>query len=500
MSLQHLTSGLAPNTPVLVGIGTAMQKSTDPSRSLEASDLMIAAARNAVSDSGVADAMDHCDSIAVPRGTWQYSDPARLIAKALGATRAKTVLANIGVLQQTIISNACNNIQNGEQSVALICGGEAKYRALQISKQGLDIVDTDQQGIEPDTFITIEDDIISPVEMQRGMAMPVTPYAIMESAMRHAEGTDIAQHRRELGQLYARFAAIAAKNPDAWIRDGFSADEISQESDRNRMLAFPYTKRMNTQWNVDQASALLLCSLKTAQQWGVAPEKMLFPLSSTESDHMTLVSERAELNRCHGARIAGLRAAELANTNVGDIDYLEFYSCFPAAVKAYAHELGIAPDKSPVVTGSMAFAGGPLNNFVIQSTATIGRLLRTDTGKTGMVSSVSGMLTKQAFAVWSTTPPADSFQFDDVSAQTAGCAKQLPLNPDFQGVAEVAGYTVNSIPGFPDSLIAVCSTASGERAIATSSDAELINAACNTELCGKNIHVGPDSELSFKTS
>ncbi|MEM8496484.1 MAG: acetyl-CoA acetyltransferase [Pseudomonadota bacterium] len=488
----------SPNTPVLVGIGTAMQKHDDPAQSLEASMLMALAAQRAGEDCGQPELLTRCDSILVPKGTWNYSDPARLIADEINATGAKTVLANIGVLQQTIITRACETILNGEQEFALVCGGETKYRAMRASRLGIDPNDTMQTDIEPDEFLTISDDIISPVEMERGMAMPVTPYAMMESAMRYADGDSIEKNRQDLGSLYATFSEIASNNPDAWIRDRFTAEEIAFESERNRMLAFPYTKRMNTQWNVDQSAALLFCSLSKAQELGLDPAKFVFPLAATESDHMTLVSERAELHRCHGAAIAGKRVAELAEVSLSSIDLLDLYSCFPAAVKAYSRELGIGKERSLVVGGSMAFAGGPLNNFVLQSTATMGRLLRKEPQKIGLVSAVSGMLTKQGFCVWSATPNRTGFQYDDVSDATARAVLTTPLNADYAGRARVAGYTVNSIPGFPDSLVAICDTAGGERAIATSDNTVFIKKVCKEELCGRDVLVSDGSELHIE--
>ncbi len=490
-------SNPSPNTPVLIGVGTAMQKHDDPLQSLEAAQLMMLAARRAGDDCGRADVLALCDSIQVPKGTWSYSDPARLIANDIGATRATTVLADIGVLQQTIITRACNAILNGEQRIALVCGGEAKYRALRASRLGIDGAETVQDGAQPDEFLSINEDIVSPFELQRGMAMPVTPYAMMESAMRYAAGDSIAKNRQDLGDLYAGFNEIARRNPDAWIRDVYTADDIAFESERNQMLAFPYTKRMNTQWNVDQAAALLLCSYSKAQELGIEPSKYVFPLAATESDHMTLVSERAELHRCYGAGIAGRRAAELAGVSIDDIELLDLYSCFPAAVKAYAKELGIEDNRPLVVGGSMAFAGGPLNNFVLQSTATMARLLRKEPQKTGLVSAVSGMLTKQGFCVWSATANGTGFKSDDVSALTANAVATIALNPQYSGQARVAGYTVNSIPGFPVALIAVCDTASGERAIASSEDSALIKQACSEELCGRQVSITNDSKLQF---
>jgi len=283
------------------------------------------------------------------------------------------------------------------------------------------------------------------------------------------------------------------------VREDYSAADISEQSSRNKMLAFPYTKRMNTQWNVNQASALLFCSLAKARQLELNASAWVFPLAATESDHMTLVSERADLSRCPGAGIAGRRVLELVDCDIDSIDFLDFYSCFPAAVKAYARELDVQANRPLVIGGSMAFAGGPLNNFVLQSTATMARTLRQNPAKKGLVSCVSGMLTKQAFGVWSCTPAEHEFRTDDVSVATAKAVNCRKLNPDYQGGARVAGYTVNRIPGFPDSLVAVCDTPDNGRAIATSDDPALITQVCEQEFCGRDIQVVQDHCIQSST-
>ena len=50
---------------------------------------------------------------------------------------------------------------------------------------------------------------------------------------------------------------------------------------------------------------------------------------------------------------------------------VEVYSCFPAAVRVQQRALGLDPTGPPTVTGGMAFAGGPFNNFVLQSIAEV---------------------------------------------------------------------------------------------------------------------------------
>ena len=62
------------------------------------------------------------------------------------------------------------------------------------------------------------------------------------------------------------------------------------------------------------------------------------------------------------------------------------------------------PTTTPTVTGGMAFAGGPFNNFVLQSMVPVVRALRAEPASLGMVTTVSGLLTKPGIGVWSGTP------------------------------------------------------------------------------------------------
>ncbi len=74
-----------------------------------------------------------------------------------------------------------------------------------------------------------------------------------------------------------------------------------------------------------------------------------------------------------------------------------------------ARELGLALDdpRGLTVTGGMTFAGGPLNNYVLQAMVALTDLLRADPSAIGLSTSVSGMLTKQGLGLWSATPPTE---------------------------------------------------------------------------------------------
>jgi hypothetical protein len=70
------------------------------------------------------------ESISVPQGMWEYRNPGKLIADALGCPRAKSILAGLGVLQLQLLSDLCNAIAAGERDVGVVTAGEAKYRRL----------------------------------------------------------------------------------------------------------------------------------------------------------------------------------------------------------------------------------------------------------------------------------------------------------------------------------------------------------------------------------
>ena len=96
-------------TPVLVGIGVATQREDDPSRAAEPLDLMIAAVRAAAADTLVEPQalLAGVGRIAVPKGRWRYRNPGGDIARAIGADGAISILGSVGVLQQTLIADAC---------------------------------------------------------------------------------------------------------------------------------------------------------------------------------------------------------------------------------------------------------------------------------------------------------------------------------------------------------------------------------------------------------
>ena len=241
-----------------------------------------------------------------------------------------------------------------------------KHRASQFERAGGER-DHRSASAVPDDVWRPAADILAPIEIANHLGTPVRQYAVIENALRHAEGRSLEVHRNEVASLWSEMSRVAAENPDAWSRDFVAVDRIRDAGAGNRMLAFPYTKLHNSQWNVDQAAGLIFTSAALARREGVPESQWIHPRAVVESNYMLPLVHRAELHRCAAFRIAGRRAAELAALRLAQLAHFELYSCFPVAVRVQQRELGIPRQRPVTVTGGMAFAGGPLNNFVLQA-------------------------------------------------------------------------------------------------------------------------------------
>jgi acetyl-CoA C-acetyltransferase len=489
-----MPTSLDPRTPVLVGAGVASQREEDPLRALEPVALMVRALESAADDAGSRDLLARADAIAVPRGFAAYADPGRLVADGLGAKRARTRLAEIGVLQTSLFGRAARAIAEGSADVVLVTGGEAKYRDARARRSGGEAPLTVQRDVEPDEVWRPAADIVHPLEIERGIPAPVHQFAVIENALRRVEGLTVAEHRRAVAELWAGFSRVAVDNPDAWSREAVDPGEIEVPSDRNRMLAFPYTKLHTSQWNVDQAAGLIFCSVAAARAARIPEERWIFPRAVVESNHMIPLCERAELHRAPGFQVAGRRAFERAGVTADDLTHLELYSCFPAAVRVQIRELELPPGATLSVTGGMTFAGGPLNNFVLQALARLVQLLREAPRGCGLVTALSGIIAKQAVTIWA-REPGPGFVYEDVAREVARVTPTVRVVGDYVGPARVASSTVVWGPAGPWYAVALCDVGGGLRTLARSEEPALLRALTEQELGGRAVRVAPQGAL-----
>jgi acetyl-CoA C-acetyltransferase len=456
---------------VLVGAGAVTQRATDARDARDVFGLMTAATEQAGADCGAPAALGRIDLVLVPKGVWSYGNPGGVVAARCGSPEARSVLADVGILQQTLLTRAAEAVADGDADVVLVTGGEAKHRDQLAARAGMTLDATDQSTREPDELLLPTGEILSRTEIERGLVMPVHQYALMESAIGHAAGRTPEEQRARVTDLWARFAAVAAGNDEAWDRSGPDAAAIGTPAPGNRMLATPYTKQLSSQWNVDQAAAVLVMAADTASALGVPRERWVFPHAAAESNHMVTLPRRAELHRWPAFEaVAG--ALGLTGPGAARPEVVELYSCFPAAVQVQADALGWPVDDPLTVTGGMTFGGGPLNNAVLQGLVALVRRLRAAPGETGLITSVSGFLTKPGASLWSTREPAAGFRAADVTAEAAARTEEIPLVPDATGEAAVAGHTVVFEHGAPARAVAILDVAGG-RTIASCGDVEV---------------------------
>lgn len=510
-----------PTTPVLIGAAAVDQRVEEPGGGVDAATLMIRAARAAAADalggdppSVPASARAHVAErggrsstgdgllgsvgwVAALEGTCRYPHPGRLVADAIGAPSAAAHLGPVGVAQEEIIARACRAVADGQADVALVVGGETKYRATLAARAGIEATVTEQPGVPPEPGLPFSAVGVTDLELERGLVEPVAAYAAIDTALAARRGWSADEHRRRLGALWEGFARVAASNPAAWDRTAPSAAEILTPGPENRMVAWPYTRRLASNWNVDQAGALLICSVAEARRRGITEERWVFPLASAVSNHAVPVAQRRRLDRSPGAAAAARAAFDHAGCELGGVDHVDLYSCFPAAVQVFAEELGLplVPDAAPTVTGGMTFAGGPLNNYVVQALVRLVQLLRAEPGSVGLSTSVSGYVTKQGLGLWSTRPPDSPYRALDVTDEVAAMDEPVPLGDGGSEPAAVLGHTVMFSRGEPSRVVAVLETAEGRRTIGWSNDADLAGAAVAGPFVDRRVRVGDDGEL-----
>ena len=266
----------------------------------------------------------------------------------------------------------------GKADIIILTGGETTRTRARMTKAGV----TPEWRTTDEAPTPVSEDLRMnmPEELERRIMMPIQIYPLFETALRARSGRSIDEHQRHISELWSRFAEVATNNPYAWDRKGHTAEEIRTVTEKNRMVGFPYPKMMNSNNDVDMSAALLMCSAATATSLGVPRDRWVFPQSGTDCHEHHFISHRWTFDRTPAIELGGRMALELAGTGLDDVDLIDLYSCFPAAVQLGAQSLGLPLDRPLTRTGGLPFAGGPWNNYVMHSIATVMRELRDGTG------------------------------------------------------------------------------------------------------------------------
>jgi acetyl-CoA C-acetyltransferase len=487
---------LDPRTPVLIGTGQVVQRANGLDDATDAVGMMVQAIEKAATDAGLS-SVPNPDSIRVVNLlSWKYGNPAQFIAEDLKLTpREFGYSAMGGNTPQTLVNAASRQILAGELDLVILTGGETTRTRARYRKAGVE-PQWRTSDVEP---VLVSEDLTMnmPEELERKIMMPIQIYPMFETALRAQAGRTIDEHQKHISELWARFSAVAAKNPYAWSPKEYTAEEIRTPTTNNRMIGFPYTKFMNSNNDVDMSAALIMCSVEKAESLGVPRDRWIFPQSGSDAHEHAFVSHRNHFFDTPAIELAGRRVLELAGRTIHDIDIVDLYSCFPAAVQLGAKSLGLDINSQLTRTGGLPFAGGPWNNYVMHAIATVATELREGKGKTGLVWANGGYTTKHAFGVYSTEPPASGFKYDYPQDQIDALPRRSLASPaDAAGEVTVEAYSVmHDRDGNPERSILSCLLDDGRRAWGETADIAAGRDMCANEWVGKRVRLDASGNL-----
>jgi acetyl-CoA C-acetyltransferase len=490
-----------PRTPVVVGVGQWSNRVDRGEPAVEPADMMAEALRRAAADSGAStDPLAKADAVRVLSVfSIRYRNAARLVAERIGASPRDEALSPIGGNEpQALVSQACLDIAAGDADTILICGAEA-WRTRSTGPRDQLGWTVQDESVPAARLTSPEAELNHPGEVARGIYMPTQVYPMFEQALRHAAGRSVADHLVHVSELWARFSEVASRNPHAWIQEPMTAEQIRTPSPTNRWIAWPYTKVMNSNNAVEQSAALILCSAERAEALGIPRDRWVFPVAGTQAHDTYAVSHRPDMASSGAVRLAARELFAISGRGVDDVGHVDLYSCFPSAVQIGAAEIGLGLDRPLTVTGGLCFAGGPWNNYVTHSIATMVGALRDDPGALGLVTANGGYVTKHALGLYSSEPPAGGFRWSDVQeAVDALPTRELCEQVDEPGMAATieTWVVVHDRDGAPEKALAAVLLADGRRSWAGSDDADELAELCSgAEQIGRAVTVDPDGRL-----
>ena len=503
--------------PILVGCGQITQREENPAAAQSPMDLTASAARQAAEDAGAGDALlADLDTVLVIRSfsdsSWRFAspfgqqtNPPKSLAGRIGAARAKRLIYTHsgGNMVQWSINRLFEMITRGEVGAALIAGGEALATQKAAQRAGIDLDWHEDPGGTPEMW-GVDKRGWNDVEDRHRMAGAIFAYPLFETAIRGQRGRTIEEHGAAMGALFARFAAVAAANPLADRRQGYSAEQIATPGPDNPYIGFPYTKLMNANAFIDQSAALILTSVAKAKALGIAEDKWVYLHGCADAYDHWYISDRKNFYSSPAMRAVGEEVFAMADTDLDQIGAFDIYSCFPSAVQIACQEMNIPTDdpRGLTVTGGLPYFGGPGNNYVTHSIAEMMNRVRAKPGMKGLVTSNGNYVTKQSAGIYSTDAPEKPFapKDPDIYQSVINADKGRATVEAANGAAEIETYTVMHDRAGPSFAIVMGLLEDGRRFIAnTPDDPALLSDMVANDYLGARGRVAHDDGLNIFT-
>jgi len=468
--------------PVLVACG---QKTDRPSfgENLSPIEMMAEAALIASQDSGISNVLNSLDTLVATGLTvdaaqvkspasGMYTNVPKSVAQALSISPDRLVYTQTGGnTPQRLVNYFAKQISLGKARSVLLTGGEAlntmSRRFNHWSKFLLPKGKwKDKAGGSYESFGDTKPGN-SEYEGRYAMNLPVNVYPLFENALRiHYQRTH-AEQREAMGSLFSRLSQIAMNNPHAWFQNEASVEELIRESEINRFIAYPYTKRLSSMIKVNQSAALILMSAAKAKSLGVSEDKWVYLHGYADANDIWNVSERDNFHSSPAMNVMAKSALRMAHKNIDDMSFFDIYSCFPSAVQIACDEFGIAHDdpRGLSLTGGLPYFGGPGNNYSMHGIAEVMNRARESPNEFGLLNANGWYLTKHSMGVYSSQRPNSGLAVEPILNVPPA---KVRLIEEASGKAQLETFTVlYSKDNQPSKSIVIARLDDGRRCLAT---------------------------------
>ena len=497
-------------TPIIVGVGqfTNAVDATDYTP-MSPVEIAAAAAREAIKDAEGATALAPLiDAIATTR-TFEDTGPPRDASFGKSNNFPRSIARHAGIepdvaiweraggnTPQILASEMFDRIGSGELSMVLLAGGEAvsTIRALEKGGEQVDWSESIDEPVE-DRGAGLEG-LVEEALAAHGVVTAPSIYGLIENARRANRKSSRSEYAWEMAELFAPFTEVAATNPFSSTRRSYTAAELTQRSDSNRLISDPYTRLLVARDQVNQGAAVLLTSVERARELGIPEEKWVYVHGRADLREHGLL-ERADLGASPAAAAAANAALSAAGIGVSELSHIDLYSCFPISVFAVSDALGLEVDdpRGLTTTGGLPFFGGPGSNYSMHGIASVVERVRSEPGSYGLVGANGGVLSKYSVGIYSTHPTGwNPGETKSLQAEL-DAVPHPPVVQSAEGAAQVETYTLEyDRHGTPTTGVVIARLAKGgERFVAKTEngDVSTLQAMHDTDPLGRSIRVRP---------
>src|ERR1700675_4634898 len=335
--------------PVIVGIGEIVDRPKDIAAGLEPLTLLEQALRRAEEDAG-GKLLGEIESLDIVNFlSWRYRDPEIQLSDRLGIKPKHAYYGPVGGESPIrYLHQAAQRIARGECSVAAGCGAEAQSTATKAERAGVTLPWTPfaHDVEEPKRGAAFQ----KPMAVKLGVFRPITVYPFYEAASSAHWGQSPREAMAESGALWSTYSNVASQNPNAWLQQHFTPEEITTPTPDNRLIAWPYTKLMVANPTVNMGAAVLMTSLARARAAGIAEDRLIHVRGGASAEEPRDYLIRDQFFESHPQNAVLNAVKDLVGGDGRAFDAIELYSCFPCVPKMARRTLGFSADVQPTVT------------------------------------------------------------------------------------------------------------------------------------------------------